>query len=171
MSSGDFGAVESIIIPVNSAATPVVITSKCNVDNTGKVGGTAGGDAKLFETDFNSLVFKLPQDTIKTIRDASSNIDTSYTIQRTFANITISAGTCTLTSAGSTETFYGTGLLSGSVVGQHYHASDAAGTIVNLNTTSPAQATVTVAGNGQSVTIFTGNSLSLIHISEPTRPY
>ena len=157
MSSGDFGAVESIIIPESPLSGTIAITSKCNIDNTGKVGGVSGGDAKLFETNFNSLVFKLPQDTIKTIRDASSAIDTSYTIQRTFANVTISSGTCTLTSSGSNETFYGTGLLSGSVVGQHYHAQTAAGTIANLNTSSPAQATVTVAANGQSVTIFTGD--------------
>ena len=158
MSAGDFGAVESIIIPESPLSGTIAITSKCNIDNTGKVGGIAGGDAKLFETDFNSLVFKLPQDTIKTIRDDASAIDTSYTIQRTFASVTINSGTCTLTSGGSNETFYGTGVLSGSVVGQHYHAQDAAGTIVNLNTSSPAQATVTVAGNGQSVTIFTGDS-------------
>jgi hypothetical protein len=157
MSSGDFGAVESIIIPESPLSGTIAITSKCNIDNTGKVGGVSGGDAKLFETDFNSLVFKLPQDTIKTIRDDASAIDTSYTIQRTFANITISSGTCTLTSSGSNETFYGTGVLSGSVVGQHYHAQTAAGTIANLNTSSPAQATVTVAANGQSVTIFTGD--------------
>ena len=157
MSSGDFGAVESIIIPESPLSGTIAITSKCNIDNTGKVGGVSGGDAKLFETNFNSLVFKLPQDTIKTIRDESSAIDTSYTIQRTFANITISSGACTLTSGGSNETFFGTGVLSGSVVGQHYHAQDAAGTIVNLNTSSPAQATVTVAANGQSVTIFTGD--------------
>ena len=157
MSSGDFGAVESIIIPESPLSGTIAITSKCNIDNTGKVGGVSGGDAKLFETNFNSLVFKLPQDTVKTIRDSGGSIDTSYTIQRTFANVTISSGTCTLTSGGSNETFYGTGLLSGSVVGQHYHGQDAAGTIVNLNTSSPAQATVTVAANGQSVTIFTGD--------------
>ena len=66
---------------------PVGITSKANIDDTGKVGGVSGGDAKLFETSENSLVFKLPQDTIKTIRDASSVVDTSYQIKRVFENV------------------------------------------------------------------------------------
>ena len=99
-----------MIIPEDPLSGTVAIISKCNIDNTGKVGGISGGDAKLFETDFNSLVFKLPQDTIKTIRDSSNAVDTSYTIQRTFASVSISSGTCTLTSGGSNETFYGTGL-------------------------------------------------------------
>jgi hypothetical protein len=159
MSAGDFGDVESIIIPESPLSGVIFFDAKCDIDNSGKVGGTAGGDTKLFETDFNTMVFKLPQDTIKTIRDDLGTIDTSFTIQRSFKNISISAGTCVLTSSGSNEKFYGTGLASGTVVNQYYHAIDnTTKAVKNLNTTSPAQATVTVATNGQSVTIFTGDS-------------
>jgi hypothetical protein len=91
----------------------------------------------------------------------SGNIDTSYTKKKYFSGITISAGTCTLTSSGANETFYGTGVLSSTLKDTYYHAQDSAGANVNLSATSPAAATVTVAGNGQSVTIFTGdNSLN-----------
>ena len=156
-----FADAERFSIPVNASATPVVVSTESRVADVGKVGGVSGGDALLFETDFNTAVFKLPQNTIKTIRDDSSNIDTSYTKQKTFGSVTISAGTCTLTSNGANETFYGTGVLSSTVKDTYYHAQDSAGTNVNLSATSPAAATVTVAANGQSVTIFTGdNSLN-----------
>ena len=153
-----FADAERFSIPINAAATPVVVSTESRVTDIGKVGLASGGDAVLFETDFNTAVFKLPQNTIKTIRDDSGNIDTSYTKQKTFGSVTISAGTCTLTSSGANETFYGTGVLSSSVKDTYYHAQDSAGTNVNLSTTSPAPATVTVAANGQSVTIFTGDS-------------
>jgi len=149
---------ERFSIPVNASATPVVVSTESRVADVGKVGGVSNGDARLFETDFNTAVFKLPQNTIKTIRDASNNIDTSYTKQKTFGSVTISAGTCTLTSSGANETFYGTGVLSSTVKDTYYHAQDVGGTNINLSATSPAAATVTVAANGQSVTIFTGDS-------------
>ena len=112
MSSSSFAAVESIITPVDSAVTPVVVNCKANVDNSGKVGGTSGGDAKLFETSDNTLVFKLPQDTVKTIRDDGGNIDTSYTTKRTFENVQFTNGIATISTSGGTETFKGTGALS-----------------------------------------------------------
>ena len=153
-----FADAERFSIPVNASATPVVVSTESRVADIGKVGGVSGGDAKLFETDFNSMVFKLPQDTIKTIRDDSNAIDTSYTKQKHFGSVTINSGTCTLTSSGANETFYGTGVLSSTVKDTYYHAQTSGGTNVNLSTTSPAPATVTVAANGQSVTIFTGDS-------------
>lgn len=153
-----FADAERFSIPVNASATPVVVSTESRIADVGKVGGVSGGDALLFETDFNTAVFKLPQNTIKTIRDDSSNIDTSYTKQKTFGSVTISAGTCTLTSSSANETFYGTGVLSSTIKDTYYHAQDSAGTNIDLSTTTPAPATVTVAANGQSVTIFTGDS-------------
>ena len=121
-------------------------------------GSIIGGDTALHDSDFNTLAFKLPQDTIRTIRDASSNVDTSYKFQKVFTNVPIVAGQANLTSSGSSETFFGTGLLSSSVVEQNYFGIDAAGAIFDLNTSSPAQATITVGANSQTVNIFTGDA-------------
>ena len=123
MASSTFGSVESIVIPELPLSGTVSITAKANIDDTGKVGGTAGGDAKIFETSDNSLVFKLPQDTINTIRDEGSNIDTSYTTRRTFPNVSFVNGSATLTSNGSTETFFGTGTLSDTNAKEFYLAT------------------------------------------------
>ena len=152
-----FADAERFIYTVDETTTPVVVRDQCRInDALGKVGGVSNGDARLFETDNNTMVFKLPQDTIKTIRDSSNAIKTGYTKKRFFGNETISAGQVTLTSSGANETFFGTGALNSSTKDEHYHAQDASGVNVNLSTTSPQNATVTVGANSQSVVIFTG---------------
>ena len=154
------GAVTSVTITAAGAGyTSYPTISFSGGGGSGAAAGAIiGGDTALHDSDFNSLVFKLPQDTIRTIRDDSSNVDTSYKFQKVFTNVPIVAGQANLTSGGSSETFFGTGLLSSSVVEQNYFGIDSAGTIFDLNTSSPAQATVTVAGNSQSVNIFTGDA-------------
>ena len=120
--------------------------------------------AKLFDTNFNTMVFKLPQDTVKTIRDSSSVIDTSYQIQRVFSGIQITAGAVVLTSGGSGETFFGTGVLSDTNKLGHYHATVktagnsglSVGDIIDFR--SAVSGVVTVAANGQSVTLNTGQN-------------
>ena len=120
ITSSTFASVECLHIPVDATTTPIATTSFCEIDATGKVGGTAGGDAKLFETSDNTMVFKLPQDTINTIRDASSNIDTSYTTKRVFENVAFTAGVATISTAGGSETFLGTGALSNTNKRENY---------------------------------------------------
>ncbi|MBC8435757.1 MAG: DUF4815 domain-containing protein, partial [Proteobacteria bacterium] len=113
MSSSNFAAVESLVVPVDSSVTPVVIQSSANIDDTGKFGGTSAGDARLFETSDNTLVFKLPQDTVQTIRGLNGVIDTSYTIKRVFESVPFdNSGQATIATAGGSETFFGTGVLS-----------------------------------------------------------
>ena len=116
MSTSTFASVESITVPVDATATPVVLSAKTNIDITGKetVSGVAdiNGDAKIFETSENSMIFKLPQNTLQTVRDENSAIDTSYTIRRSFENVSFSLGQATIASGGSSETFLGTGALS-----------------------------------------------------------
>ena len=168
MTATDFGQVESIIIPESPLSGTIVLDSKCNIDITGKalVAGVlnAAGDAKLFETNFNSHLFKLSQNVIKTIRDSASAIDTSYQIQRTFLNASVNSGIISLASGGSTEKFQGTSVLSDSVKTAHYHAvvksvgnsGLTVGDIINFETANSG--VITVAGNGQSVTLDTGQS-------------
>ena len=116
MSSSNFAAVESLVVPVDSSVTPVVIQSSANIDDTGKFPGSSpasAGDARLFETSDNTLVFKLPQDTVQTIRGLNGVIDTSYTIKRVFESVPFdNSGQATIATAGGSETFFGTGVLS-----------------------------------------------------------
>jgi len=164
MTAGDYAAVERIVIPESPLSGTVTLNADCLIDDTGKVGGASGGDAKLFETGFNTMFFKLSQNVIKTIRDASNNIDTSYTIQRVFKDVQINSGASALASGGSTETFYGTGVLSDTIKKTHYHAvvktagnsGLAVGSIINYE--GAASGVITVAGNGQSVVLNTGQS-------------
>ena len=241
LTSGDFGDVESIIIPESPLSGTIVFDSQANIDVSGHVGGSpgtigsvkvfaggtgytsaptvtfnggggttqatatatisggavtavtlvtpgsgytfppsiafAGGggsgaiaypmytaDTRLFDTNFNTMVFKLPQDTIKTVRDGSSNIDTSYQIQRVFSNVQITAGSCVLTSGGSGETFFGTSVLSDTNKLGHYHGTVktagnsglGVGDIIDYR--DAASGVITVAGNGQSVTLNTGQN-------------
>jgi hypothetical protein len=177
MTSSAFSAVESIIVPESPLSGTVTVNAKCNIDDTGKVGGTSGGDAKLFETSDNSLVFKLPQDTIKTIRDASSAIDTSYTAKRTFENVSFTNGVATLSSAGSTETFLGTASTSDTNKREYYTttvktagtssysvgdliAFDGSGQTIVVN--APANTTVTLTANTN--TNFTADIIATLNI-------
>ena len=112
ITSSTFASVESITVPVDSSTTPVVLTAKSNIDDSGKEGNVSSGDTRISETQNNTLLFKLPQNTIQTIRDTSSVIDTSYTCKRTFENVSFTGGVATIASNGSTETFFGTGVLS-----------------------------------------------------------
>jgi len=103
-----FENVESVVtIPDDLNATPVVLNGRCNMDDSGKLLGQTVGDLILQETQNNSMLFKLPQNTIQTIRDASNVIDTSYTTKRTFENVSFTGGLATIATAGSTETFVG----------------------------------------------------------------
>jgi len=120
MTSGTFGNVDSVIWPFDTTASPVVPTGACDIDDSGKEGGVVGGDAKLFETQNNSMVFKLPQNTVRTIRDDQSQIDTSYTIKRTYENVNFTTGTANIASLGASETYVGASPTSNSVKVANY---------------------------------------------------
>ena len=176
LTSSTFASVESIIVPESPLSGAISIVAKANIDDTGKVGSTGAGDAKLFETSDNTLVFKLPQDTINTIRDTSSVVDTSYTTRRVFENVTFANGVATIATAGSTETFFGTGTLSDSNVREFYIATvktvgtsgfaigqiipfDGSGSIV-VNAPSNTSATLT----SSSSTTFTADIIATVNI-------
>ena len=176
--SATFADVESIIDPVDPAATPVLISAGANIDDSGKEGGASGGDAKMFETSDNRLVFKLPQETIKTIRDDTGVIDTSYTIRRVFENVVFAGGIATIATGGSTETFLGSGALSDSNKKEFYTttirtvgtsgltfgelvAFDGGGQSITVN--APSNTTVTFNDNSGSNS-FTADIIATINI-------
>lgn len=71
--------------------------------------GTSG--AVLKETSFNSMIFRLPYNAIKTIRDTQQNIESGFRFKKKFS-VTFSAGVATIATSDSTESFVGTGILS-----------------------------------------------------------
>ena len=122
MTNQNFGEVESVVVPENITVTPVVLSARANIDDTGKEGVSVSGDAKLFETSDSTLVFKLPQDTIQTIRGLNDVIDTNYTTKRVFRNQQFNNGTTTIATAGASETFIGSGSLGETITRENYFA-------------------------------------------------
>jgi hypothetical protein len=127
-----FATLESVVVrgrnnATNVLITPPVLEAIADIDDAGKISvqgpadpntgqPTVVNETLLLETSDNSLVFKLPQDTIQTIRGLNNVIDTDYTIKKVFENQSFSGGVGNLSSAGAAETFVGgTGVGSGAV--------------------------------------------------------
>ena len=160
MSSSGFSAVDSFFIPVDSGTSPVVERSSCNIDNTGRVGGTSGGSTRIFESTDNSLVFKLSQDVIKTIRDDSGVIDTSFQTRRVYENAVFASGQSTISTTGNTETFFGTGVLSDTNKLEGYLI-----TVKTVGTSAYAIGQVlTMTGAGQSATVNAPGNTSITFV-------
>ena len=118
MDSGKFFKdAESIII---NSASP---TSGANIDVLSKVGGSGAGDAFLAGADSPGLVFKVPNDYIKAIRDSSNTTQSDYAFQRTFTSVSFSSGSASISTANGLERFIGgSGALSDTQKDTYYHA-------------------------------------------------
>ena len=104
---GEFNEPEvklAVIEIASSEDYPIDIRKKANIDATGKV----DGNTKLFETSDNTMVFKLPQNTLKTIRNSEGVTDTSYRYRQVFDVYFDANGSTTITSGGATKKFFGT---------------------------------------------------------------
>ena len=66
--------------------------------------------AVLQETSFNSMVFPLPYQAIKTIRDSSQNVETTFRFKKKFT-VSFTSGVATVATDVVTETFVGTDTL------------------------------------------------------------
>lgn len=108
--------------------------------------------ATLNETSFNSLIFKLPYSAIKQIRDPDENVESGFRFKKKFS-VTFNAGSATVATTDSSETFVGTDLLSASQKNEYYQV------IVN---NSGVDVETTAIGGNVSVTagtkIVTGTS-------------
>ena len=107
------------------------------------------GNAVLNESSFNTLIFKLPYDAIKTIRDDQQNIESQFRFKKKFS-ITFNSGIATISSTDSSETFVGTGELSDTQKNEFYMAVVTNGG-ANVETTS-LSGTVTVSASSNAVT-------------------
>jgi hypothetical protein len=179
MISESFGAVESIGSIDDDVVSSVALKGRANIDSTGKVGVVNSGDTLLFETADNTLIFKLPQDTVKTIRGINNIIDTNYTVKKVFKAVAFTNGLATIASAGASETFVGSGALSDSVKRENYlvvikNSGDSgfpAGTILRFDTTgttmtvtAPQNTTVQLNANLPSAN-FTADIIATINVS------
>lgn len=86
----------------------------------------SSGQAQLFETGANNLLYKMPFDAIKTIRNAANAIDTTMTVRRVLT-MTTSSGVANATlGAGSNEVFQSP------ITANDYYIADAnSGTVYN----------------------------------------
>ena len=101
-------------------------------------------------------IFRLPDDPIKTVRDTSGNVDTTYAIRRQFTGTSDGSGNITI-NAGSGETFSTYSLANWSLT---YTGGGSVGNIVNI------ASGVTLGGSptGSTATIATGANSTAVKI-------
>jgi hypothetical protein len=105
--------------------------------------------AVLQETSFNTMIFPLPYQAIKTIRDSSQNIETSFRFKKKFT-VSFSSGVATVATDVVTETFVGTGTLNSTQKNDYYMlVVNNAG--ANVETTA-LSGTVTISAGSNTVT-------------------
>ena len=108
---------------------------------------TAG--AVLQETSFNTMIFPLPYDAIRTVRDSSENVETAFRFKKKFT-VSFSSGVATIATDVVTETFVGTDTLNATQKNDYYMVVvNNAGANVE---TSALTGTVTVAASNTAVT-------------------
>lgn len=111
------------------------------------------GRAVLSDTTFDKLIFKLPYNATKTIRDPSNNIETSFYF-KSESTITLTAGVASASSTDVLETFEGTGALTSNQKNDNY-------LLIPTATANTAALTGTVAISASSnVVVGTSTSFS-----------
>ena len=147
MTSGQFANVKSVFI-----ANAVTGTSKNFLADSVLSGANSTflGNATLEEPTFDTLVYSLPFKGIKTIRDGSNSVETSFQFKKGF-DITIATdGTASLATGDSSHTFTTSGTLSGSqkdelitIVAKNRVVSTQLGTVLANSTTTAVTGTGT----------------------------
>jgi hypothetical protein len=80
---------------------------------------TSAEGAVLQETSFNSMIFPLPYQAIKTIRDSAQNVETAFRFKKKFT-VSFTAGVATVATDVVTETFVGTDTLNATQKNDYY---------------------------------------------------
>jgi hypothetical protein len=111
------------------------------------------GNASLRETAYDKLVFSLPYEGIKTLRDLSNNVETGFRFRKEFG-VSFSSGVATISTTDNSETFVGNGALTEFQKNANY--------LVIPNTdvsTSALSGTVSITAN---TAIVTGSSTQFL---------
>jgi hypothetical protein len=105
--------------------------------------------AVLQETGFNSMIFKLPYQAVKTIRSDVGNVETAFRFKKKFT-VSFTSGVSTIATDVVTETFVGTGTLNSTQKNDYYMVVvNNAG--ANVETTA-LTGTVTIGAGSNTVT-------------------
>lgn len=154
MTSGEFAEVKGLYIsngsPKANAFADIVL------DNN--------GEAILKDTNFNRAIFKIPASNIRSIRDDTNNVDTTFPFLRTF-DVTIStAGTFSISTGLTDEVFpFSTGLLSSGQKNGNFVVT------LNESATVPLSGTITVSSGSSSVTGVGTSFLSQLRAGDKIR--
>ena len=147
MTSGHFANVKSVFI-----ANSVTGTSKNFLGDTilSSANSTYLGNATLEEPTFNTLVYGLPFKGIKTIRDGSNSVETSFQFKKGFDLTIATDGTASIATGDSSHTFTTSGTLSASqkdelvtIVAKNRVVSTQLGTVLANSTTTAVTGTGT----------------------------
>lgn len=117
---------------------------------------TTAAGAVLQETSFNTMIFPLPYDAIKTVRDSSENVETAFRFKKKFT-VSFSSGVATIATDVVTETFVGTDTLNATQKNDYYmvvvnNAGANVETSALTGTVTVAAANTTVTGSGTAFT-------------------
>jgi hypothetical protein len=117
---------------------------------------TTAAGAVLQETSFGTMIFPLPYEAIKTVRDNSENVETSFRFKKKFT-VSFTSGVATVATDVVSETFVGTGLLNATQKNDFYMVvvNNAGANVA----TSALTGTVTV-GAANTVVIGSGTSFN-----------
>jgi hypothetical protein len=131
---------------------------------------TAG--AVLQETSFNTMIFPLPYDAIRTVRDSSENVETAFRFKKKFT-VSFSSGVATVATDVVTETFVGTDTLNATQKNDYYmvvvnNAGANVETSALTGTVTIAAANTIVSGSGTAFTTQL-NVGDLIKVNSLTR--
>jgi len=119
-----------------------------NVDALSKVGGT--GDTFISGSDSPGLVFKFPNDYIKTVRSSAGLSVSDYATQRTFT-VTFNSGVANIATTSANERWIGSGTLADSIKEGNYivfHPTNG----TPLDFTNSNNGVITVGANTQGST-------------------
>jgi hypothetical protein len=135
---GDYISVGGSLYRVSAIASQVALTLGAALTTTGSAYSLV--KTKLYESDYDSLLFSLPYYAVKSLRSALGTNDTSYASYERFTGTTSSAsgGTCALTVSTSSGS-----MASGAVNGNYVLTDNTTGNIILPSSISPSGSSVT----------------------------
>jgi hypothetical protein len=133
---------------------------------------TTAAGAVLQETSFSTMIFPLPYDAIKTVRDSSENVESAFRFKKKFS-VSFSSGISTVATDVVTETFVGTDSLNATQKNDYYmvvvnNAGANVETSALTGTLTIAAANTIVTGSGTAFTTQL-NVGDLIKVNSLTR--